>query len=119
MADCISSVSRYRPLPMHSHLIGCSDCGLLQVLPSVSAGVIAECARCRHGLARPAGGIDVPLAFSATALLLLLPTVVLPLMSLIAFGVQRRSWLPTGVEALWNDGFGPLATVVFLFSVAV
>jgi paraquat-inducible protein A len=104
---------------MHSHLIGCSDCGLVQVLPSVSAGAIAECARCGHGLAQPPGRLDAPLAFSATALLFLLPAALLPLMSLIAFGAPRRSWLPTGVEALWNDGFGPLATVVFLFSVAV
>ena len=104
---------------MQSHLVGCSDCGLVQVLPPVSAGAIAECGRCGHGLAQPAGGLDAPLAFSATALLLLLPTALLPLMSLIAFGVPRRSWLPTGVEALWNDGFGPLATLVFLFSVAV
>jgi len=40
-------------------------------------------------------------------------------MSLISFGVQRRNWLPTGAEALWADGFAPLATAVFLFSVAV
>src|SRR5665213_1649616 len=119
MTDCISPVSRYRPLPMHAHLVGCSDCGLVQVMPSVPGGVIAECARCGHGLAQRTRGIDAPLAFSATALLLLLPTALLPLMSLIAFGVPRRSWLPRGVEALWNDGFGPLATLVFLFSVAV
>ncbi|HEY5019598.1 MAG TPA: PqiA/YebS family transporter subunit [Steroidobacteraceae bacterium] len=105
---------------MRAHLIGCSDCGLVQVLPSVSADAVAECARCGHGLARPAGrGIDMSLAFSAAALLLLLPTALSPLMSLISFSVQRRSWLPSGVEALWNDGFGPLATVVFLFSIAV
>lgn len=104
---------------MHAHLIGCSDCGLVQVLPPLDGGIIAECARCGHGLAQPAGGIDTPLALSATALLLLLPTFFLPLMSLIAFGMPRRSWLPTGVEALWNDGFRPLATLVFLFSVAV
>jgi paraquat-inducible protein A len=64
-------------------------------------------------------GIDAPLAFSATALLLLLPSALSPLMSLTSFGVQRRSWLPTGVEALWNDGFAPLAVLVFLFSIVI
>jgi paraquat-inducible protein A len=105
---------------MHDHLTGCADCGLVQTLPSVPVGAIAQCVRCGHGLARgPGVGIDMSLAFSVTALLLLLPSTLSPLMSLISFGVQRRSWLPSGVEALWNDGFGPLATVVFLFSIAV
>ncbi len=105
---------------MRAHLTGCSDCGLVQVLPAVSAGAIAECSRCGHGLARgAAAGSDMTLAFSAAALLLLLPAALSPLMSLICFGVQRRSWLPTGVEALWNGGFATLATVVFLFSIAV
>jgi paraquat-inducible protein A len=120
MADSVSAVSRHGPLPIQAHLVGCSDCGLTQVLPSISSGDLAECVRCGHDLARPANrGIDLSLAFSAAALLLLLPTTLSPLMSLISFGVQRRSWLPSGVEALWNDGFGPLATVVFLFSIAV
>jgi paraquat-inducible protein A len=79
-----------------------------------------ECARCDHGLTRPAsGGIEAPLAFSAAALTLLLPAALMPLMSLVSFGNQRQNWLPTGVEALWQDGFGALAAPVFLFSIAI
>jgi paraquat-inducible protein A len=100
--------------------IGCPDCGLVQQLPAADPRHVLECVRCGCSLAGPAGAnIDVPLAFSAAALALLVPAVLAPLMSLISFGVERRDWLPTGVQVLWNEGFGTLGTVVFLFSVAI
>jgi paraquat-inducible protein A len=100
--------------------IGCPHCGLLQHLPETTPGLVLECVRCGHTLGAPAvAGIDVSLAFSAAALVLMLPSALTPLMSLASFGVQRRSWLPTGVEALWNDGFASLATVVFFFSIVI
>jgi paraquat-inducible protein A len=103
-----------------AELIGCADCGLVQVLPLVPADAIAECARCKRGFAPPArGSIDSALALTITAVLLLLPAALLPLMRLSSFGVQRRNWLPTGVEALWNDGYVSLSAVVFLFSIAI
>jgi paraquat-inducible protein A len=92
----------------------------VQILPPVAPDSLAECVRCGHGLAGAArGGIDTPLAFSLTGLLLLLPSTLSPLMNLVSFGTQRRNWLPTGVEALWNEGFASLATLVFLFSIAI
>jgi paraquat-inducible protein A len=103
-----------------AELIGCADCGLVQLLPPVPPDAIAECVRCRRGFAPPArGSIDTALALSLAALLLLLPAALLPLMRVTSFGVQRRNWLPSGVEALWNDGFGSLSAVVFLFSIAI
>jgi len=101
-------------------IVGCSDCGLVQILPSAAADNVVECARCGLGLAEPSrGGLDAPLTFSVAALLLLPPATLSPLMSLTSFGVQRRNWLPTGVEAMWVEGFAPLATVVFLFSILI
>jgi paraquat-inducible protein A len=103
-----------------AELIGCADCGLVQTLPPVPPDAIAECIRCHRAFAPPArGGIDTALALSVAALLLLLPGALLPLMRLTSFGVQRHDWLPTGVEALWNDGFASLSAVVFLFSIAI
>ena len=52
-------------------------------------------------------------------MLLLLPAASLPLMRVTSFGVPRRNWLPSGVEALWNYGFSSLAIVVFMFSIAI
>jgi paraquat-inducible protein A len=103
-----------------AELIGCADCGLLQILPPVPPDAIAECTRCHRGFAPPArGSIDTALALSVAALLLLLPAALLPIMRVTSFGVQRRNWLPSGVEALWNDGFASLSAVVLVFSIAI
>jgi paraquat-inducible protein A len=103
-----------------AELIACADCGLVQLLPPVPADAIAECVRCKRAFAPPArGSIDTALALTLAALLLLLPATLLPLMQVTSFGVQRRNWLPTGVEALWNDGFASLSAVVFVFSIAI
>jgi paraquat-inducible protein A len=103
-----------------AELIGCADCGLVQTLPPVPPDAIAECVRCHRAFAPPArGSIDTALALTIAALLLLLPGATLPLMRLTSFGVPRRDWLPTGVEALWNDGFASLSIVVFIFSIAI
>ncbi|MGH9643209.1 MAG: paraquat-inducible protein A, partial [Terriglobales bacterium] len=124
MDDCNSALGGYRPSRMLQHsqavLIGCTDCGLVQRLPPLSAGSMAECVRCGHGLVRSGGGgADISLAFTMAALLLLLPAVLSPLMSLICFGVRRQNLLPTGVEALWGHGFDSLAVVIFMFSIAI
>ena len=100
--------------------IECADCGLVQILPPMAPDTVAECVRCGRRLASPARGrIDAPLAFSVAALLLLLPSALSPLMNVTAFGTQRRTWLPTGIEVMWNGGFTSLATVVFLSSIAI
>jgi paraquat-inducible protein A len=100
--------------------ISCSDCGLVQTLPPVAPRSVLECNRCGVALVGAVGrGSDVSLAFTTAALLMLLPATLSPLMSLITFGIQRRDWLPTGPETLWGGGFAPLATVVFLFSIAI
>jgi paraquat-inducible protein A len=103
-----------------AELIGCADCGLVQMLPPVPPDATAECVRCHRGFSPPArGSIDTSLALSVAALLLLLPAASLPLMRVISFGVPRRNWLPSGVEALWNHGFASLSIVVFIFSIAI
>jgi len=106
--------------PHPSDMVGCPDCGLVQLLPPVASNSMAECARCRRELARPTrGGNDVTLALAIGAILLLLPAVLMPLMLLHSFGKQRIDWLPTGVAALWRDGFPTLASVVAAFSIAI
>lgn len=106
--------------PMPPKLIECPDCGLVQILPPVTTATIAECVRCARHLAGPARGASgAPFALSLAALLLLLPSALSPLMNVTAFGIQRRTWLRTGVEVMWNGGFSSLATVVFLFSIAI
>jgi paraquat-inducible protein A len=99
--------------------IGCADCGRVQWVPHATRDVVPECACCGHEFDPPTrGNFSSALAYSGAALLLLLPPFLSPLMTITSFGVSRQDWLPTGVQAMWNEGFGSLATVVFLFSIA-
>jgi len=47
------------------------------------------------------------------------PALLAPLMQLTSFGIGRVDRLPTGVGALWQQGFAPLSLVVMLFSIAI
>ena len=103
-----------------AELIGCADCGLVQLLPPVPSDAVAECVRCKRGFAPPArGSIDTALALTIAGALLLLPAALLPLMQVTAFGLPRRNWLASGAEALWNAGFGSIGALVFIFSIAI
>jgi paraquat-inducible protein A len=100
--------------------LACPDCGLLQVLPPARKGFVTECSRCQRVLAGSATGrIDAPLALVCAALLLLIPAVVWPLMSVSIVGAVRKSWLPSSASAMWEDGFASLGALVGLFSMAI
>ncbi len=100
--------------------VACPDCGLVQLMPAALRPCVTECSRCECVLAGPATGrVDAPLALSVAALLLLLPAFAAPLMIVSTFGALRESWLPSGVAAMWNDGFPTLAVVVGTFSIAL
>jgi paraquat-inducible protein A len=100
--------------------IECSDCGLAQRLPPPLRGTVLECGRCGQRLSGSGrANLEISLAFSGAALLLLVPAVLAPLMSLITFGARRSDWLYTGVFALWLQGYAALAAAIFLFSMAI
>jgi len=91
----------------------CPDCGLMQRLPRISRPAVVECVRCGHVLvSRTAGRVDLPLALALCALLLLLPAVASPLMSVSSLGAQRESWLATGARVLGEEGFRSLGALV-------
>jgi paraquat-inducible protein A len=111
--------SAHLPHPA-AELIGCADCGRVQRVPAATGTVVPECACCGHEFAPPTrGNLGAALAYAVAMLLLLLPPFLSPLMTLTSFGIARHDLLPTGVRALWDDGFGSLAAVVFLFSIAI
>jgi paraquat-inducible protein A len=92
----------------------------MQVLPILGPSQRAVCRRCESMLAGPATGrIDAPLALAGASLLLLIPAIIWPLMTVSTLGAQRASWLETCVSALWNQGFASLATVVAVFSLVL
>lgn len=109
--------------PHHLHateLVGCADCGRLQYVPPATRDSIPECTCCgREFAARTRGNFNAALAYTVAAVLLLLPPFLSPLMTITSFGISRHDWLPSGVQAMWMDGFGTLATLVFLFSIGI
>lgn len=91
----------------------------MQRVPPPTRDAVPECACCGHEFApRTRGNFAAALAYTVAALLLLLPPFLSPLMTITSFGVSRPDWLPSGVEAMWSDGFSSLALLVFLFSIA-
>jgi paraquat-inducible protein A len=103
-----------------SERIACPDCGLDQWLPPIEAGQVAQCVQCKKMLTRRSrGGIDVPLTFAVTALLLFIPANLAPLMSVTERGAERQNWLSTGVAVLWSSGFKLLAILVAAFTIVI
>lgn len=89
----------------------------MQLLPILAGRQTAVCRRCDSTLAGPATGrVDAPLALASAALVLLVPALIWPLMTVSSLGAVRESWLQTCVTALWDQGFGSLAAVVAAFS---
>jgi uncharacterized paraquat-inducible protein A len=68
---------------------------MVQIVPPEARGSVVECARCGNTLGRSVlGGIETSLAFSASALVLLLPAALAPLMSLVSFGATASNCWP-------------------------
>ena len=90
----------------------------MQVVPPLTGRQTAVCRRCDGTLASPARGrVDAPLALAASALVLLVPALIWPLMTVSSLGAIRESWLETCVSALWEQGFSSLAALVAAFSI--
>jgi paraquat-inducible protein A len=92
----------------------------MQLLPPPARGQKAECARCLKVLAGSATGrIGAPLALSISALLLLVPATVAPLILVSTYGAEREAWLPSTAAAMWNDGFASLGVLIGIFAIAL
>jgi paraquat-inducible protein A len=92
----------------------------MQMLPIHAGRQMAVCRRCDSTLAGPATGrVDAPLALAGAALLLLIPALAWPLMTVSSLGAVRESWLHTCVTALWDQGYGSLAALVAVFSIVL
>jgi paraquat-inducible protein A len=61
--------------------------------------------------------VDAPLALASSALLLLVPATIAPLMSVVSYGAVRVGWIPSGIVQLWVQGFPSLAAIVAAFAV--
>lgn len=93
--------------------IACPDCDLLQKIPELPVGGKARCARCACNLAvRMAEPIDVPLALTITAGIVLIVANTSPLMSLSAVGRFASTSIMGGAYDMRFLGEGITAVIV-------
>ena len=95
--------------------VRCPDCDLAQRLPRGQPGRSILCGRCRALLrsgAKPAP--EVPLCLALAALSMWLAANCTPFLSLRYQGVSTTSYLAGGAEALWEQGFYLLSSLVFV-----
>ena len=79
---------------------------------------MVECRQCGRVLvSRTVGRVDLPLALSSTALLLLVPAVTAPFLSVSAVGAARDSWILTGIRTFAEEGFPELGLLVLMCAV--
>lgn len=104
--------------PETNHL-HCPLCGRLHHAVPLRRGQRAVCVNCGGTLTSRPGSRQAALAFTVTALILALPAVQLPLVTVRKFGAEHSSYLWTGVQALWQDGRVLLAIWVALCGLVV
>src|SRR5262249_19171689 len=93
--------------------VACPDCDLLQSIPELPPGGKARCPRCGFTVAsRSANPIDLPLALTVTALILLVIANTSPLMSLSAVGRYASTTIIGGAYEMWVEGEAITALIV-------
>src|SRR5262245_57136026 len=93
--------------------LACPDCDLLQNIPELSPGGNARCQRCGWTVAsRSANPIDLPLALTVTALILLIVANTAPLMSLSVVGRYASTTIIGGASQMWLSGEAITAVIV-------
>jgi paraquat-inducible protein A len=93
----------------------CRECGHEHKPVLLAHGEKALCVRCNSLLAKRGWfGRDASLAFTVTALLLVLPSLLLPFVTVSKLGSEQVSFLFTGVSVVWGDGMHLLAVWVLL-----
>ncbi len=91
----------------------CPDCGLIQRLIPVPDASSLACPRCSHVMERLAGrSLNAATAMTVSALLLLLPANLLPLLRVNIFGVHHASIVASGIWGIWRQGWPVVAIIL-------
>lgn len=107
------------PLPASSHLTACAECDLLLAEVAVPEGSESVCPRCGHSLqeGRPDSVLHAVI-LSTIGLILLVPAMGMPLLSLSSTGLLHDVSLTHAVLALGNSGYWEVATLVAVCALA-
>ncbi|MDN3651512.1 paraquat-inducible protein A [Thalassotalea ponticola] len=94
----------------------CIACDALVDIQSLKPGQVAKCPRCQHViLTRKYNPINSTIALCLSGLILYLPAVFYPLMSLQVLSVESSASLYSGIHALWQSELYIVACLVFIF----
>jgi paraquat-inducible protein A len=102
-------------------VVSCDTCGLVQTVPPLSAGTVAECIRCGSFVAtrRSTHSLEVTAALSLAALILYVPANVYPIMKMYLYGGYSESTVWDGVVMLMRNDQWFIAVIVFLASMVI
>jgi paraquat-inducible protein A len=100
--------------------VACDTCGLVQRLPALAPGAIAECTRCGVRLTRDDGGrLARTAAFSLAALMFYVPANLYPILRLEWYGTHSETTAWEGAVELFRQGQPVIGVAVFLASIVV
>jgi paraquat-inducible protein A len=106
--------------PNAAMTIECPDCGAVQDIPPLADAVRADCRRCGRTLESRVGRGLEKAAFCSTACLVLLCAANTgPLFTVSMLGVEKSSFMGSGVLALWNRQWVIQGVLVGLAAVLV
>lgn len=101
-----------------SAALTCRFCGYGHQPVPLAPGQHARCVRCGTLLARRTRwGSHAPAAFAVTGLILAVPALTLPFITVAKFGQVRVNFASSGAGALWQGGMPFLAVWVFVCGV--
>ena len=101
-------------------LIACQLCDTVYDSPTLKQGQSAKCTRCGSTLAeRKVDSIDRSFYWSLAGIMLSVPAILLPIMGVTLVGQYHHASLLDCILALIERGFFMIATLVFLFTLAV
>jgi paraquat-inducible protein A len=96
----------------------CRDCGQRQIVPALRPGALVSCRRCDRVLRRTRRDpIDVPLALYVGALMLLLISCGMTMLSVSRAGLSHDADLFSGPLGLTEHGMWPLAALVLFTTI--
>ncbi len=96
-------------------LIACPDCDLLQNMPTLAMGMVAQCPRCGAILRRTQfNSVNRTIGWLSAGVILYALAVSLPFLTMRTQGVESQISLTTGIVTLYRQGMGLLGLVVLL-----
>ena len=100
--------------------VACQQCDALYDKPQLKQGQLAKCNRCGSTLIeRKVDSIERSFNWSLAGLMLMLPAILLPIMGVTLAGQFHQASLFDCILVLIDRGFFMIASLVFLFAIAV